>query len=297
MRAPLRNAVAPGETPGGLDSNSGKSLCVVRHGGVHNDATKTSPFLLSHVMKKMYVAYVAYERDAEGVPLYVEIPESDVTKDLADSEDREEFFEDMRYEGAVAARVVETVSGAVLERSYEPNPELSEVYMVTSWAYDGQLPYAVTVAELRRMYPMDAFVEFGDELGMVERGAVTLIGLRVRVYRERVAGRTVEVPVVEFGKPVPEDGTYVYVSSRRRVLRRDPGPGELGQPFGRLRVCEQSRDVIPYVDGKPLWSSEIIDWFVLGLGESGAIDAAREAVARARGVWYDGREHYLRLVG
>ena len=62
-----------------------------------------------------------------------------------------------------------------------------------------------------------------------------------------------------------------------------------------MSVVGRTVDVIPYVDGKPLWSLVVVDRFA-ELGESRAIEAARQAIELARGVWsYDPAEHCERI--
>ncbi len=235
--------------------------------------------------------FVAYDRDGDS-PHYLPIPEEDITADVDDPEDRAEFFDSLRIEGAIAAKIID--ADGTDERLFPHDKALPTVYVITASEFDGLTPYTTTLQELRLMFPERnlAVSPYGIIVNDRDTGP-GYIGLTVREYRRRRAWLELpaSIPVVRDGEPMPDDRTYVYVSMARRAYRHEPDAAG----SGRLQVVERSRHVIPYVDGKPLWSLVTIDRFA-SFGEERAIDAAQEAVAIARGVWsYDAAEHYERL--
>jgi len=240
---------------------------------------------------RLFVAYSATAQttddDTTSVPVYIEIPDTDWPV----TDTRDEVADCLRLEGAIGVKFVE--DDRTDERLFPRNESLEPMYAVTDPEYTGiGGPFVTTLERLQEMFCMTDFVSRPNAGPVVvdpERGP-RFIGTLARIWRERRAGRTEEVPVVREGEIPPSDRTYIFVSFPDARYRNSPDL----QPA--VRRTERSSDVVPFAHGRALWSHIEIDWFCL-LGEDRAIDAARQAVALVVGARsYNACLHYWEFV-
>lgn len=233
---------------------------------------------------------VAYEFDGDE-PCYLHVPFEDIPQVgcLDDPESRDELFESLRLEGAITVRIDD--GSQAEERHFIPDGSLPPVYIILDSGFPPSPPYTATLQELKGMFQEIEVIE--SESGLVAlnpRLGPLYVGMRVRSYREAVAGISKPVPILleEGHIPPPNDRTYVFLSAPGRHYRNDPS----SQNTPTVRLMEQSRNVIPFVQGKPLWSFEVCDWFAM-LGEKQAIEAAQQAIALVGGMSaYNPIQHY-----
>lgn len=232
--------------------------------------------------------YVAYDRGENDHPNYLPVLPAPEFDPRTDSEDLANWLELMETEGGIAAKVTYG-STLIAERTYPPDPDAPRIYMVTHPAVT-EFHYSTTFSQLCSMigYRNDVFREIGNGIMALTESGPMCVAIDIRDYRRRMA--EVDGPGVPVCKPgdfIPHDGTYIQITTYRSIYRRST-------PTSRFHAAPCARDVIPYVDYRPLWAAPAIDMF-MAFGLERAIDAAQDAVEIARsGREYDVAAHVER---
>jgi len=236
---------------------------------------------------------IAFDRDDRGSPCFLPVlPAPDFDPDVQ-TDRLEDWYGLMETEGAVAAKI-ERGGQLVTARTFTQPPDAPTTYMITHPIYAKE-PYSATLKEIRFMLDEygDTFVALGNTVLGINQDGIYHVAIRIQDYRRRAAGVDGPgVPVCGPNDHVPFDGTYIAVTGYHQAYRSPKGATTPNEGF---RVEPYARDVIPFVDWRPLWDARTIDRF-MALGIERAIEEAQKAIAQARSAWsYDPAAHIGRL--
>jgi len=238
-------------------------------------------------MRSPVMFQVAYHRNEDDDPLFLPVLPPPT---LAAPSDIDEWFEQMAAERAVAARIVcnETV---IEHREFPPPPFPAErVFMVYHPRY-AMTPFPTTVTGMREKFGgrSDVFCETRNGMVAVNASGAEYIAMPVQQFRMAVAGLAPPgAPVCRPGDAIPLDKTYVHIARHYRV-------GHASLPDRSAIIPRrETRVVIPYINGRPLWDTRMIASFA-ERSETEAIAAAQRAIGLIRTPDYDPIGHFRRL--